>query len=173
MATTRKIGTVEKITNGLNKAPVLFLLDFQGLTVSEITDLRGRLRGLDASVTVVKNTLAKRAAAAVGNEELQQLLTGPSALVFVRGDAVATAKLLQQYIRDKKKMAIKGGLLESKVITAPQVEELSTLPGKEQLVGKVLGGLMSPLYGLVTVLNGPIRGLTITLDRIREQKAAA
>lgn len=168
-----KVKTVDKLTTGLSECPVLFLLDFQGLKVSEITELRGRLRGLDASVTVVKNTLAKRASSAAGSQDLEQLLIGPSAVVFCQGDAVAVAKSIQQFIREKKKMAIKGGFLQSKVISAPQVEELSTLPGREQLVARVVGGLAAPLYGLAIVLNGPIRGLAVALDRIREQKEQA
>lgn len=173
MAKANKVKTVEKLTGGLGESQVLFLLDFQGLTVSEITQLRGRLRSMDASVTVVKNTLAKRAALAAGSDGLEELLIGPSAVVFCRGDAVVVAKAIQQFIREKKKMAIKGGFLQSKVISAPQVEELSTLPGREQLVARVVGGLASPLYGLAIVLNGPIRGLAVALDRIREQKAQA
>jgi len=168
-----KVKTVDRLTTALSQSSVLFLLDFQGLTVSEVTELRGRLRGLDAKVTVVKNTLAKRAASAAGSQDLEQLLTGPSAVVFCEGDAVAVAKSIQQFIREKKKMAVKGGFLQSKVISAPQVEELATLPSREQLVARVVGGLAAPLYGIAIVLNGPVRGLAVALDRIREQKEQA
>ncbi|NLT34858.1 MAG: 50S ribosomal protein L10 [Gaiellales bacterium] len=168
-----KVKTVDRLTTALSQSSVLFLLDFQGLTVSEVTELRGRLRGLDAKVTVVKNTLAKRAASAAGSQDLEQLLTGPSAVVFCEGDAVAVARSIQQFIREKKKMAVKGGFLQSKVISAPQVEELATLPSREQLVARVVGGLAAPLYGIAIVLNGPVRGLAVALDRIREQKEQA
>jgi len=173
VAKAGKVKRVEGMLTGMSGSPVMYLLDFQGLTVAEITDLRRRLRAIDASLQVVKNTLAKRAAADAGLEGITELLVGPSALVYCHGDAVATAKVVQAFIREKRKAAVKGGFLQSKAITVGQVEQMATLPPREELLARVVGGIAAPLYGLAIVLNGPIRGLAVALGRIQEQKAQA
>lgn len=173
MARADKVRRVEGMLTGMTGAPVMYLLDFQGLTVAEITDLRSRLRGVGATLQVVKNTLAKRAATQAGLEGMEELLAGPSAVVFCHGDAAVAAKLVQAFIREKRKAAIKGGFLQSKAISVKQVEQLATLPSRDELIAKVVGGMAAPLYGLAIVLNGPIRGLVTVLDRVREQKAQA
>ena len=114
--------------------------------MTEATELRSRLRNVDASLTVVKNTLAKRAAVEAGVEGLDVLLEGPTAIAFCRGDLVAPAKVLQGFIREKKKLVIKGGYLQSRVLQAAQVEQLATLPSREELIAKVVGGIAAPLY---------------------------
>lgn len=167
-----KVKKVERIVEGITQAPVVYLLDFQGLTVAEISDLRKRLRPLEASVEVVKNTLALRAADQAGVHELVKLLVGPTAFIYCYGDAAAAAKAVQTFIREKRKAAIKGGLMEHKAITAAQVEQIAYLPGRDELRARVVGGVAAPLYGLVTVLSGPVRGLVTVLDRIRDKKAA-
>ena len=173
MPRPNKVAIVEEITADMKATEAYYLVDFRGITVTEATDLRGRLRTVDASLTVVKNTLAKRAAAEAGVEGLDVLLEGPTAIAFCRGDLVAPAKVLQGFIREKKKLVIKGGYLQSRVLQAAQVEQLATLPSREELIAKVVGGIAAPLYGLANVLTGPIRGFVVTLDQIREQKAKA
>jgi len=173
LARADKVRRVDRMLSGMTDASVMYLMDFQGLTVAEITDLRRRLNGAGASLQVVKNTLARRAAAQAGLEGIDELLSGPSAVVYCQEDAVATAKVIQAFIREKRKSAIKGGFLRQKSITAGQVEQMATLPSREELIARVVGGIAGPLYGLATVLNGPIRGLVVALDRVREQKAQA
>ena len=140
--------------------------------MTEATELRSRLRNVDASLTVVKNTLAKRAAAEAGVEGLDVLLEGPTAIAFCRGDPVGPAKVMQGFIREKKKPVIRGGNLQRPVLRPPRWR-LATLPSREELIAKLVGGIAAPLYGLANVLTGPIRGLVVTLDQIREQKAKA
>lgn len=173
MARADKVRRVDRMLSGMTEASVMYLMDFQGLTVAEITDLRRRLNGAGASLQVVKNTLARRAAAQAGLEGIDELLSGPSAVVYCQEDAVAAAKIIQAFIREKRKSAIKGGFLKQKNITAGQVEQMATLPSREELIALVVGGIARPLYGLATVLNGPMRGLVVALDRVREQKAQA
>jgi len=168
-----KVAIVQEIMTEMKSAGVYYLVDFRSLSVAEVTDLRGRLRTVDASLTVVKNTLAKRAAVEAGVEGLDALLEGPTAIAFCRGDAVAPAKVLQGFIREKKKLAIKGGYLQNRVLQGAQVEQLATLPSREELIAKVVSGIAAPLYGLATVLTGPIRGFVVALDQIREQKSQA
>jgi large subunit ribosomal protein L10 len=173
MPRPNKVAIVEEITADMKATNAYYLVDFRGITVTEATELRSRLRNVDASLTVVKNTLAKRAAVEAGVEGLDVLLEGPTAIAFCRGDLVAPAKVLQGFIREKKKLVIKGGYLQSRVLQAAQVEQLATLPSREELIAKLVGGIAAPLYGLANVLTGPIRGLVVTLDQIREQRAKA
>jgi len=173
MAKPEKVQAVAQIAAEFRESDTCFLVDFRGLSVGEATELRARLRGSGASLMVVKNTLAKRAAAEAGVEGLDDLLQGPTAIAFSREDPVAPAKVLQAFIREKKKLELKGGYLQRKVILAKQVDELASMPSREVLVAKVVGGMAAPLYGLATVLTGPIRGLAAALDQIRAQKEAA
>jgi len=173
MPRPNKVAIVEEITADMKATEAYYLVDFRGITVTEVTDLRSRLRAVEANLTVVKNTLAKRAAAEAGVEGLDDLLRGPTAIAFCRGDLVAPAKVLQGFIREKKKLSIKGGYLQSRVLQPAQVEQLATLPSREELIAKLVGGIAAPLYGLANVLTGPMRGFVVVLDQIREQKAQA
>ncbi len=168
-----KVAAVEEIMAEMKSASVYYAVDFRSLSVAEVTDLRGRLRAVGASLMVVKNTLAKRAAADAGLEGLDTLLQGPTALAFCREDAVAPAKVLQAFIREKKRMAIKGGYLQNHVLAGAQVEQLAVLPSREELIAKVVGGIAAPLYGLANVLTGPMRGFVVALDQVRQQKEQA
>jgi len=122
---------------------------------------------------VVKNTLAKIAAAEAGVEGLTELFRGPTAIAYCHGDPVRVAKAIQDFIKDKKKASIRGGKLERSVLSAAEVETLSTMPSREQLIAQLVGTIASPLSGLVNVLNGPIRGLLVALSQVQEQKADA
>jgi large subunit ribosomal protein L10 len=168
-----KAEAVHEILLELQRSDVYFLVDHRGLSVAEATELRNRLRGVGATLRVVKNTLALRAAAEAGVEGVETLFAGPSAIAFCHADPVGPAKVLQAFIREKKKLAIKGGYLQKRVLGAGQVDTLATLPGREELIAKLVGGIAAPLYGLANVLTGPIRGLVAALDQVREQKAAA
>lgn len=173
MLKSEKVAVVDAIIAALKSADTYYLVDFRGLSVAEAMDLRGRLRQSGATLTVVKNTLARRAAAEVGLQGLEALLQGPTAIAFCAEDPVAPAKTLQGFIKEKKKLAIKGGYMQRRVLAAAQVEQLASLPTREELIAKVVGGLAAPLYGLANVLTGPVRGLVVALDQIREQKAQA
>lgn len=169
-----KIAAVQEITADLKATNIYYLLDYRGLTFAETTDLRARLRKADASLKVVKNTLAKIAAADAGVEGLEGYLQGPTAIAYCHGDPVRVAKIIQDFIREKKKpIVVRGGRLERSLLTTADMEKLATLPSREQLLGQMVGLIASPLSGLVTVLNGPIRGLVVALGQIQEQKASA
>lgn len=173
MAKPEKVEAVEKIAAMLKSSDAYYLVDFRGLSVGEATDLRRRLRASGAELSVVKNTLAKRAAAAAGVEGLDGLLEGPTAIAYCGDDPVAPAKALLGFAKEKKKLGLKGGYLQSKVLDQVQVEQLAALPSREELIAKVVGGIAAPLYGLANVLTGPMRGLVVALDQVRQQKAAA
>jgi large subunit ribosomal protein L10 len=173
MQKAQKAQAVEAILALLKGSDTLYMLDFRGLSVAEISRLRNSLRESGASLRVVKNTLAKRAAAEAELTDLESLLSGPSAVVFCEADPVAPAKAIQGFIKEKHKLVIKGGLLQEQIIGADEVEQLAALPSREELVARVVGGIASPLYGIAIVLAGPMRSLAIALDRIREQKEQA
>jgi large subunit ribosomal protein L10 len=166
-----KVQAVAEIRQDFESTDAFILVDTRGLTVSEVTELRTRLRATGAQLKVVKNTLAKIAAAEAGVDGLESLLEGPTAITICREDPIAPAKVIQTYIREKRKLVIKGGYLQKRVLVAGDVDALATMPSREELIAKVVGGIAGPLYGLANVLNGPLRGLAVALDQIREKKA--
>lgn len=173
MPKPRKIEAVAEITADLQATDIYYFVDYRGLTFAEATDLRARLAKVDASLKVVKNTLAKRAAADSGIEGLEELLKGPTAIAYVHGDPVRAAKTIQDFIKEKKKAAIRGGKVQRSVLGPSDIEVLATLPTREQLIAQLVGAIASPLAGLANVMAGPIRGLVVVLNQIQEQKASA
>jgi large subunit ribosomal protein L10 len=168
-----KVEAVREIAADLRATDVYYFVDYRGLTFSEATELRARLVKVDASLKVVKNTLAKIAAVDAGVEGLNELLQGPTAIAYCHGDPVRVAKTIQDFIKEKKKAAIRGGKLQRSMLTASEVEKLAALPSREQLIAQLVGAIAAPLTGLVGVLNGPIRGLVMVLGQVQEQKANA
>lgn len=165
--------TVREIQKWFDEASLVVFTDFRGLNVAEMKELRTKLRDVGGDYRVVKNTMTRFA---IQNQELEGLLPltdGPNALMFSAGDPVEPAKVLYDFIKVRKKLEVKGGLLEGTVVDATQVKTLSTLPSREVLVAQVLGGLQAPIYGLAYVLKANITGLVRALDAVREQKEAS
>jgi len=173
MPTARKETAVQELRDRLAGAQNLFLTDFAGLTVEEITKLRGELRKDGSTYAVVKNTLFKIAAGEDIAKQLDAFLAGPTGIVFAGTDPVAPAKAIKQFADDSKKLGIKAAYLDGKLADKKQVEILASLPPKSELIAKLVGSLASPLRGLVTVLSGNQSGLVRVLNAIREQKEAA
>ncbi len=151
----------------------LFLTDFAGLTVEEITKLRGELRKDGSTYAVVKNTLFKIAAGEEIAKQFDAYLAGPTGIVFAGTDPVAPAKAIKQFADDSKKLGIKAAYIDGVLVDKKQVETLAALPPKIELIAKLVGTLANPLRGLVTVLSGNQSGLVRALNAIREQKEAA
>ncbi|MFL6008339.1 MAG: 50S ribosomal protein L10 [Rubrobacteraceae bacterium] len=148
------------------------LVDYQGMNVAQSTQLRARSREAGVEFVVAKNTLTRMAADEAGVEDLSKYLVGPTALAFSE-DPVASAKLMAEFAEQVESFALKGGLLEGgRVLDEGEVAALSRLPGREQLLAQVVGGISSPLTGLVTVLNNTVQGLVVALNQIAEQKGA-
>jgi len=161
-------GLAEKLRSGS-----VVLVDYQGMDVARSTQLRARSREAGVEFVVAKNTLAKRAADEAGVEGLEEYLVGPTALAFSE-DPVASAKLMAEFADGVETFELKGGLLEGgRVLDESGVVALSKLPGREVLLAQVVGGISSPLTGLVTVLNNTIQGLVVALGQIAEQKQSA
>lgn len=172
MPTARKETAVAELRNRLAGAPNLFLTDYQGLTVDEITKLRGELRKDGNTYAVIKNTLFRIAAGDVATA-LEAFLSGPTGIVFAGSDPVAPAKAIKTFGDATKKLGIKAAYIDGKVVDAAQVEALAKLPPKIELIARLVGSMASPLRGLVTVLSGNSSGLVRVLNAIREQKDAA
>ena len=172
MPTARKEAAVQELRERLAASQNLFFTDYAGLTVEEITKLRGELRKDGNTYAVVKNTLFRIAAGDVASQ-VEQFLAGPTGVVFAGPDPIAPAKALKTFADATKKVGIKAAYIDGRVVDAKQVAVLASLPSKPELIAKLVGSLASPLRGLVTVLSGNQRGLVRALNAIREQKEAA
>jgi large subunit ribosomal protein L10 len=166
-----KSRVIDDLTARLKAADTLIVADYRGLTMPQIDDLRGKLLEHGAKFTVVKNTLTRRAAKEAGNEALLALLEGPSAIAFIEadGDMVAVAKALADSARDTKVLAIRGGILEGREISAGDVEELAKLPPFDVLRGQVLAAIIAPLTSLLGLVNAPLQNLVGLIDARIEQ----
>jgi large subunit ribosomal protein L10 len=172
MPTARKETAVQQLRDRCAASKNLFLTDYHGLTVDEITKLRGELRKDGSSYLVVKNTLFRIAAGDVA-VRLDAFLAGPTGIVFAGADPVAPAKALKTFSDATKKLGIKAAYIDGDVVSAEQVNTLAKLPSKMELIARLVGSLASPLRGLVTVLSGNQSGLVRVLNAIREQKEPA
>src|SRR5581483_3698966 len=152
-------------------AETLIVADYRGLTMPQIDALRGRLLEHGARFSVVKNTLTRRAAQEAGADALLALLEGPSAIAFIEsdGDMVAVAKALADSARETRVLAIRGGILAGREISADDVEELAKLPPLEILRGQVLGAVIAPLNQLLALVNAPLQNLYGLIDARIEQ----
>jgi len=166
-----KARVIEELTEKLKSNSVV-LVDYKGINVAQSDRLRARSRESGVEFVVAKNTLAQIAADRAGIEDISELLVGPTAIAFSE-DPVTGAKLMDEFSNEIDAFELKGGLLDSgRVVDAAGVARLSRLPGREQLIAQVVGGIQAPLAGLVTVLNGTIRNLAIVLNQVAEQKRA-
>ena len=166
-----KADAIKEIAERLSGGTTVFATDFRGLSVKQLYDLRGRLRAVDTEYTVVKNTLARRAANDTGREALLPYLDGPTGLVWVGGDPAVVAKALDTFAAEHPNgLSIKGGLLDGADLPATDVARLAKLPSREQLLAQLAGGIASPLTGLAGGLNNLIGGLARSLGALQAQK---
>ena len=166
----KKAQIIDKLQENFSKCSVGILTDYRGLSVPEMVILRRKLRESKVEYKVVKNTLARFAAGRAGKADLATSFEGPVAIAFGYGDIVEPARALADYIRtSKSSLAIKGGFLGDRLLTSEEVITLSTLPSREILLAKVLGGMQSPMASLVNCLTAPIMGVMRVLQaRIKQ-----
>jgi large subunit ribosomal protein L10 len=171
----QKVEQVELLTEKLKKAKVAVLTDYRGLKVSQIQELRGKLRGGDVEYRVVKNTLARRAAEAAGYPALQADIKGPVAIAFGYDDDLgAPAKLINEFIRATRlKLEVVGGLVEGRVFSPEQVKQLADLPSREVLIAQLLGTLQSPVAQLVGIMQTPLQQVMGVLNAYKTKLEAA
>lgn len=172
MPTEKKEKAVKNLEEVFSKATIGVVTDYRGLKTPELNELRRKLRENDAEYKVVKNSLAQIAAKNTGLDHLKDSFKGPVGVAFGYGDATKTVKTLSDYLRvSKSSLAMKWGFMEERVLTANELDTLARLPSREVLLAKVIGGMQSPIYGIVNVLAAPMRGLAQVLQgRIQQME---
>ncbi|CAB4928600.1 unannotated protein [freshwater metagenome] len=165
-----KAVAVAEIAEQIKESEAVFAVDYRGITVTQVAAVRAELRASDATLRVVKNSLTERAADIAGAEALKELLSGPTALTFVRGDAAAAAKAISTFNKDTEILAFKGGLMNGEPLAVEQLQALAKLPTREVLYGQLVGVVASPLTGLARGLGGLLGGLAIALGQLQEKK---
>lgn len=165
----QKATVVEGIGAELGAASAVFAVDYRGISVTQAAELRTALSEADASFNVVKNRLAKRATEGAGASDLDEHLVGPTALTYVRGDAVLAAKAISDFVRRNGVPTYKGGIMDGAALSAEQFTSIARLPGVEVLRGQLVGVAASPLTGIVRTLNQLIQGLASQLGQVAEQ----
>ena len=164
-----KAALVDEIADRLGDAEAIFAVDYRGITVPQAAELRAKLTEADATFRVVKNRLAKRATERAGTAELDRLFEGPTALAFVKGDAVTAAKAISTFGRQHDILEYKGGLMDGAPLDPDQFRAIARLPGLDVLRGQLLGVVASPLTGLARGLGSMLSGLAVALSQIQEQ----
>lgn len=167
----KKQSTVKEMQEQLKDAAIAFVVDPSALTVKDLTDIRQELYKNDAQLTVMKNTLLKRAIEGTDMEALSSVLAGPTALAIGRSDQVAPIKIIRKFFKDnKKENDVRGAVMEGNFLAPADIEVLAQLPPLEELRGKLVGGIASPLNGLVLSISGPQRGLVTVLDKFAKHQ---
>jgi large subunit ribosomal protein L10 len=169
MPTLKKSAEIDLLVDRLERAQMTIVADYRGLTVAQMQDLRSRVKDSDSEFRVTKNTLLRIAAERVGIEGLEEHLEGPTAVLFAFGDVVAPAKAVADFARTSRILTVKSGVMNNQVLSAAEVDAISSLPPREELIGKLVGMLASPMARVVGVLNGPARSVAYLANARIEQ----
>ncbi len=165
----QKAAVVDEIAGQIESAQAIFAVDYRGISVAQVADLRERLRATDTRFRVVKNSLSERAADQAGAESLKPLLVGPTALALVSGDAALAAKALNDAARVFNLLEFKGGVMDGATLSGDEVRAIARLPSREILNAQLVGTIAAPITGLVRTLNALIAGVAIQLQAIADQ----
>jgi large subunit ribosomal protein L10 len=166
----QKAVAIAEIATNIDQSEAIFAVDYRGITVEQVAELRTKLREADATFKVVKNSLTERAADQVGAEPLKAYLAGPTALTFVRGDIAVAAKAVADYAKAIQLLPFKGGMMGGEELEIEQIRSLSRLPSRDVLYGQLVGIVASPVGGLVRSLNGLLGGLAVALGQVSLKK---
>lgn len=178
MATShvKKQVVIDKMVQEMSEATVAIVTDYRGLTMARLADIRNALYPHNATVTVMKNTLLKRAIKGTAMDGMADYLKGPTAIVYGKGDMVEPVKILRDYLKKNKldkNHELRGGFVDGKAINAAEVIDLAEMPSLDELRAKLLGCIAGPGQRLVMALNSQNQALVISLDQIAKQKQGA
>ncbi len=165
-----KIQLVNDLAEKFSNAKSIVIVDYRGLNVEELNDLRKQTRESDVEYKVYKNTMVRRALDQAEIEGLTEFFVGPTAIAVSLVDEVAPAKILNDFSKEHKDLEIKAGYVDGNAVDVEEVKSLAALPAKEVLQAQVLGGFNAPIAGFAGVLSATMRGLAIALGQIAEQK---
>jgi large subunit ribosomal protein L10 len=165
----QKAAVIEEVAGQIQESEAVFAVDYRGISVPQAAELRTKLRDADASFRIVKNTLTERAADQAGAEGLKELLEGPTAMTFVKGDAAAAAKALRDFRRATQLLEFKGGWMNGAALSPDEIDAIAQLPSREVLYGRLVGMVASPLTGLASAMGGLIGGLARQLQQMADQ----
>jgi large subunit ribosomal protein L10 len=165
------MAAVAEIADRFRNSSGAVLTEYRGLTVKQLTELRRALSG-NASYSVVKNTLTKRAAAEAGYDSLDELLAGPSAIAFITGDPVETAKGLRDFAKEHPRLVIKGGVLDGEPVTPEQIRQMADLESREVLLAKLAGAMKGSLSAAASLFNAPLAQTARVLGALQAKAEA-
>jgi large subunit ribosomal protein L10 len=166
MPTERKIATVADLKEKMSRMQLAVVADYRGLTVAEIGDMRAKLREHGADMIVAKNTLLRIAARETGNDSLEELLQGPTAITFAYDDVAKVAKTLDDYVKSSKKVTVRGSMLGQNIVPSEGLSDIAKMPSREEVLGQIVGGINAPLAGLVGVINAPVNDVAGILNAV-------
>jgi large subunit ribosomal protein L10 len=166
----QKAEAISTFTEGIGQATNAFVLDFKGITVPQVTELRKQVRESGSEYVVIKNTLALIAVKDSPLQKLTNTFSGMTAIAYNTTDPVALAKVLTKFAKDVPTVQFKGALLAGQVVAAGEIQNIANLPSRDELLAKLLYLMQHPIRGLAVVLNGTIRNFAVVLDQIAKQK---
>ena len=158
--------TVDSLNTEFQAINSAFLINYEGVKVVDITEIRRKIRGINGSYVVLKNTLAKRAAKETNLEQLDSFFQGPTAVAYHPTDVVGLAKLLTEIGKSNPKFEFKAALVEGKVVSTSEIQALASMPSREVMLSKLVFLLKAPLQKLATVLKAPVRDLNLVLKQV-------
>jgi len=170
MARPEKEKLVSEIAEKLTSAEGVYLADYKGLNVEEISDLRAKLRDASIEFKVVKNTLARRSVDQVGMNDLLQYLTGPTAMAFCLADPIGAAKILSEFQKKNEKLQLKACVFDEQVYDKNYISQIAQLPSNEQIQAQTVGIISAPLRNMVGVLHSLLTSMVIALSEIKKQR---
>jgi large subunit ribosomal protein L10 len=172
MDVEQKRAVVDVLTERIRGCETMIVTDYRGLSVGQVADVRAQLREAGATFHVAKNTLARIAAREADKASLVDLLQGPTAIAFVADDPAAAAKKLSDIARQTRILAVRGGFMDGRMLSAAEIGQLADVPPRDVLRAQVLGAVMSPMQSAYNVLAAPLREFLVVLDQYIQKRQA-